>query len=110
MPGRRKLIKSLLPILTMGVGVGLLALMVEHSSTPSWREQVLAISPKEVEHVVAVLKQMPDPVERGVAAELWVRQNRGHVDPVQGVKVCRTLDQGASRLCERRLYAAHLQR
>lgn len=73
-------------------------------------QHLLSLSPMNIDDAVAVLRQIPDPVERGFAAEQWVRQNRGQTDISRAAAVCNQLPKDEARSCVRHLSAAHLRR
>ena len=74
------------------------------------REKLLRLDPNNISEAVAVLDQIPDPIERGLSAELWVTQNRGHTDLSRATAICRQLPDIQAKPCERHLSSAHLQR
>lgn len=74
------------------------------------REEMLALPPSDVQGAYARASQIVDPVERGLAIELWVRQNRGRVDLTQATQLCKLTGVQREDVCVRHLSALHLAR
>ena len=111
---RRRLINArygLGVLLLAGLVVGLgWKTSVVHSEFQEQRAGLLGLDPNDIPGAVNLLRQMPDPIERGLAAEQWVVQNRGNTDTARAVVICQQLPDLQVKACERHLSSAHLRR
>ncbi len=87
----------------------------QHTLAPRERfhqttQKLLALSPRDVNGALDLILTLPDPIERGFAVELWIKQNRGRVDPTHGSRLCGILPDEERSPCARRLSASHLRR
>jgi hypothetical protein len=73
-------------------------------------QSLLALSPRDVNGALSLILTLPDPIERYFAVDLWIKQNRGRVDPAQGSRLCGILPDEERSPCARRLSASHLRR
>jgi hypothetical protein len=73
-------------------------------------EKLLALPARDVTGAMNLILSLPDPVEQGFEVELWIKQNRGRVDPGQAALLCGILPSEERSPCARRLSASHLQR
>lgn len=74
------------------------------------REEILALPASDVAGASERASRIVDPVERGLAIELWIRKNRGHVDLAQATQLCRLTGVQREEACVRHLSAGHLAR
>lgn len=72
--------------------------------------EILTLNEKQIPEVIALLDTLPDPVERGLAAELWISHNRNRTDIARASAICATLEPEQVKPCERHLSSAHLSR
>ncbi len=72
--------------------------------------EMLALPPTDVAGAYARASRIGDPVERGLAIELWIRQNRGNVDLTQATQLCKLTGVQREDVCVRHLSALHLAR
>jgi hypothetical protein len=96
--------------------IGLGAAYQWHQQTMAPRErfsqttqQLRALPATDVNAALNLIMSLPDPIERGFAVELWIKQNRGRVDPAQASLLCGILPNEERHPCARRLSASHLQ-
>lgn len=75
-----------------------------------WHEEILALPTSEVAQVVALAPRIADPVVRYATLLAWARDHRDGVHPQAAQAVCALLPLEERRVCERRLFAAHLAR
>lgn len=95
---------------TFGV-LGLMRLSLFGASPlQSIRAELLGLEPNNIDGAVAILDQLPDPIERGFLAEQWVAQNRGQTDISRATVICQQLPTSQRKTCERHLSSAHLRR
>lgn len=107
---------QVLPIgLCAAIGIG--ALLVGCGTPPralspdeQLRAEILALAPSDVQGAYERASRIVDPVERGLAIELWIRQNRGKVDLAQATQLCRLTGVQREDVCVRQLSALHLVR
>lgn len=78
--------------------------------TPDQRlaAEMLALPPTDVQGAIDRAARIQDPVERGLAIELWIRQNRGKVDLAQATRICPLTGPHREDVCVRHLSALHL--
>ena len=73
-------------------------------------EQLLEISPQESQRVVDIAQRIQDPVIQSAGVLEWIAMHNKAVPLEEGTKLCQQLKNWERTACERRLYAAHLQR
>ncbi len=74
------------------------------------RVEILALAPTDVQGAYDRASRIVDPVERGLAIELWIRQNRGKVDLTLATQLCHLTGVQREDVCVRHLSALHLVR
>ena len=73
-------------------------------------EQLLEITPDASQSVVEISSQIQDPVIQSAGVLEWIAKHNKAVPLEEGTKLCQQLKNWERTACERRLYAAHLQR
>lgn len=73
-------------------------------------EQLLEISPEESQRVVDISQKIQDPVIQSAGVLEWIAKHNKAVPLEEGTMLCQQLKNWERTACERRLYAAHLQR
>lgn len=73
-------------------------------------EALLEISPSDSQKVVEVSGRIQDPVIQSAGVLEWIAKHNKAVPLEEGTKLCQQLKNWERTACERRLYAAHLQR
>ncbi len=121
LPPRRKLRKLrgaatvVAAVLFAAIGLGAAYQWYQETMAPHERfsqttQQLLALPATDVYGALNLIMTLPDPIERGFAVELWMKQNRGRVDPAQASLLCGILPNEERHPCARRVSASHLQR
>ena len=111
-----RLAAALLGVALLGsVGLGAAAHWHQEHLAPRERffettQKLLALPTRDVNGAMDLILSLPDPIERGFAVELWIKQNRGRVDPGKAALLCGILPSEERSPCARRLSASHLQR
>jgi hypothetical protein len=75
-----------------------------------WHAKILALPTNEVAEVARLAPSISDPVVRYATILAWARDHRDGVHPDGARAVCSLLPMEERRVCERRLFAAHLAR
>ncbi|MDP2316061.1 MAG: hypothetical protein Q8P41_24400 [Pseudomonadota bacterium] len=72
--------------------------------------EILALPTSAVATVAEIAPRIQDPVVRNATLLAWARDHREGVDPAGASALCALLPVEEARMCERRLFAAHLAR
>lgn len=72
--------------------------------------EILTLPTSAVGKVTETASRIQDPVVRNATVLTWARDHRDGVDPTGARALCALLPAEEGRLCERRLFAAHLDR
>ena len=73
-------------------------------------DALLSTEPAAIDQALNHGQSIKDPVIQGAAVLKWVQTHNRQIQADQGRKLCRLLIDRERTACERRLYAAHLQR
>lgn len=75
-----------------------------------FHDQLVALSPSQVDEVISMAKGMDDSMIRGAAVAEWIKLYNNEINQDKGQELCKLLDGRDRSYCLRRLSSPHLKR